>query len=72
MENLTFRKANLIDSEAIWDILQQAILKRKNEGSNQWQDGYPNPSVVENDLNNNFGYIVENQKNEIGKKKKST
>ena len=65
MENLTFRKANLNDAEAIWDILQQAISKRKNEGSNQWQDGYPNPSVVENDLKNNFGYVVENQKNEI-------
>jgi hypothetical protein len=28
------------------DILQQAIARRKADGSNQWQDGYPNPEVI--------------------------
>jgi hypothetical protein len=33
-----------------FDILQQAIARRKADGSNQWQDGYPNPEVILNDI----------------------
>jgi hypothetical protein len=36
-----FRKATTSEIPQIWDILQQAIARRKEEdGSNQWQDGY--------------------------------
>ena len=45
--NLNFRKANNQDISAIWTILEQAILRRKNDGSTQWQDGYPNPEVIQ-------------------------
>ena len=52
------RKAKLKDTDGIWRILQQAIERRKSDGSIQWQDGYPNPQVVEIDINNEYGYVL--------------
>nr|WP_317631026.1 GNAT family N-acetyltransferase [uncultured Flavobacterium sp.] len=57
------RKAVQTDSNLVWEILQEAILKRKNEGSTQWQDGYPNEQVVVNDIANGEGYVVETHEN---------
>lgn len=54
----TFRKAVTEDRSAIWEILQQAILRRKKDGSNQWQDGYPNPDVVQRDIDGEAGYVL--------------
>ena len=53
-----FRLATLTDLPAIWDILQQAIARRKADGSNQWQDGYPNPEVVQNDIEKEVGFVL--------------
>jgi GNAT superfamily N-acetyltransferase len=55
------RLATLEDVELIWEILQQAILRRKNEGSQQWQDGYPNTEVIKNDIHKQSGFVyIEN------------
>lgn len=60
---IIFRKAEEKDASRIWEILQQAILRRKIDGSKQWQDGYPNLEVVLNDIENGFGYVLtENSK----------
>ncbi|WP_333852558.1 GNAT family N-acetyltransferase [Epilithonimonas sp.] len=56
--NLEFRKAISEDSSAIWDILQDAIIRRKNDGSRQWQDGYPNLETVKSDIEKGFGYVL--------------
>lgn len=56
--NYRFNKATTSDILQIWDILQQAIIRRKQDGSNQWQDGYPNPEVVEKDIDKGAGYIL--------------
>lgn len=53
-----FRLATLKDLPAIWDILQQAIARRKADGSNQWQDGYPNPEVVQKDIEKEVGFVL--------------
>lgn len=53
-----FRKALSSDSLKVWEILQQAIQKRKEEGSNQWQDGYPNPEVIANDISKGIGFVL--------------
>jgi len=53
-----FRKALRHEIPLIWDILQQAIVRRKADGSNQWQDGYPNPEVVRNDIDKDAGYVL--------------
>lgn len=55
----TFRKANPEDQEAIWSILQEGILRRKKDGSSQWQDGYPNADVVKSDIEKEIGYVLE-------------
>ncbi|SIP87966.1 Acetyltransferase (GNAT) family protein [Chryseobacterium sp. RU37D] len=52
------RKAAIEDREIIWNILQQAIERRKLDGSTQWQQGYPNPETVESDIAKGFGYVM--------------
>ena len=53
-----FRKATTSEIPQIWIILQQAIARRKKDGSNQWQDGYPNPEVIKNDIDKNAGFVL--------------
>lgn len=53
-----FRKAEKEEVDQIWKILQGAIQRRKEDGSNQWQDGYPNPMVIQNDLEKGCGYVL--------------
>ena len=61
-----FRRAEPTDLQIIWSILKEAIIRRKEDGSNQWQDGYPNEEVIKNDLYNNYGYVLTSNKNVIG------
>lgn len=61
-----FKKAVVKDIPEIWAILQNAILRRKNDGSTQWQDGYPNPEVIKKDIENGYGYVLTNGGNTIG------
>ena len=58
MTQYNFRKATLSEIDSIWDILKQAILRRKMDGSNQWQDGYPNLEVVKKDVEKESGYVL--------------
>lgn len=53
-----FEKALINQAEEIWQILSEAIILRKADGSNQWQDGYPNLEVVKSDLTNGHGYVI--------------
>lgn len=57
----TFRQAGTNDREAIWTILQQAIERRRQEGSRQWQDGYPNPATVQEDIEKERGFVLVNE-----------
>ena len=52
------RKAVAQDQSAIWTLVQQAIKRRKEEGSRQWQDGYPNEEVIKTDILNAQGYVL--------------
>jgi len=56
--NYSFRKATTSEIPAIWEILQQAIVRRKRDGSEQWQDGYPNPDVVKKDVDAGHGFVL--------------
>jgi GNAT superfamily N-acetyltransferase len=55
---IRLRKAHMDEKEKIWNILQQAIERRRLDGSTQWQQGYPNPETVENDISKGFGYVM--------------
>tara|TARA_R110002126_G_scaffold26851_4_gene90170 strand:- start:1824 stop:2339 length:516 start_codon:yes stop_codon:yes gene_type:complete len=64
--NLEFRKATTTEIPQLWVILQQAIARRKADGSNQWQDGYPNPEVILNDITKNAGYVLLEDEDIVG------
>lgn len=64
--NYSFRKAITSEIPAIWEILQQAIVRRKEDGSEQWQDGYPNPVVIEKDIKANAGFVLTDGEHIIG------
>lgn len=63
-ENFILRRAEISDQEKIWEILQQAVQRRKNDCSNQWQDGYPNSETAIIDIQNKVGFVFEKD-NEI-------
>ncbi|WP_300597818.1 GNAT family N-acetyltransferase [Niabella sp.] len=63
--NIELRTATAADAGAIWQLLQQAIEKRKQEGSAQWQDGYPNPDVVAKDIEKGYGYVCTNEAGDV-------
>src|SRR5690606_1486703 len=55
---MILRKANFSEAHAIWTILQQAIAQRKQDGSDQWQNGYPNQQTIQDDISNGYGYVL--------------
>ncbi|WBV60870.1 GNAT family N-acetyltransferase [Chryseobacterium camelliae] len=55
---IKLRKAEIEDRDIIWNILQQAIERRRQDGSTQWQQGYPNLDTVESDIAKGFGYVM--------------
>jgi RimJ/RimL family protein N-acetyltransferase len=57
-----FRKATLGDLSEIWTILKDAIKRRKEDGSMQWQDGYPNPEVIKKDIGQDAGFVLADGK----------
>lgn len=63
-KKMILRKANLSELPIIWEILQQAIEQRKQDGSTQWQNGYPNEQTVRDDFNKGNAYVLIEQ-NEI-------
>jgi len=64
--NYHFRKATIAEIPQIWEILQSAILRRKADGSNQWQDGYPNPEVIQKDIEKGIGFVLTEDDTIIG------
>lgn len=61
-----FRKAEIADLHPVWDILRQAIIRRKADGSEQWQDGYPNPGVIQRDIERGAGFVLTDKNTIIG------
>src|SRR5258705_11257099 len=55
---MILRKANFSEAPVIWTILQQAIEQRKQDGSDQWQNGYPNEQTVHDDITKEHGYVL--------------
>ena len=64
--NFQFIKATTQDITTIWPIIQQAIARRKADGSKQWQDGYPNIETLQNDINKNVGFVLKQNNNIVG------
>ncbi len=64
--NPYLREATPQDSDEIWEILQQAIDRRKSDGSRQWQDGYPNLQTVLDDIEEKKGFVLIAEEGVIG------
>lgn len=64
--HLNFRKATFNDADSIWNLLQQAILRRKMDGSQQWQEGYPNLQTVKSDIEKEVGYVLADDEKVVG------
>jgi GNAT superfamily N-acetyltransferase len=56
--SIEFRKAEISDKNIIWEIIQQSIERRRIDGSDQWQNGYPNEQTIESDISKNFGFVL--------------
>lgn len=61
-EEIQFRKAEITDLADIWKIIQEAIARRKADGSMQWQDGYPSIETIQNDMDKKVGYVLTSDK----------
>jgi ribosomal protein S18 acetylase RimI-like enzyme len=61
-----FRKALTNEKDQIWRILKDAIHRRKKDNSNQWQDGYPNRDIIQNDLDQGYGFVLTTNDQIIG------
>ncbi|MFV0606976.1 MAG: GNAT family N-acetyltransferase [Niabella sp.] len=55
---MIFRKAVFEDNDTVWEIISAAIAQRKADGSEQWQDGYPNTTTINNDIKKGYGYVL--------------
>lgn len=55
---MILRTATIDEVPHIWTILQQAIERRRLDGSEQWQNGYPNPQSIEQDLALGNAYVL--------------
>jgi N-acetylglutamate synthase-like GNAT family acetyltransferase len=55
---MEFRKATSSDAERIWEIIQQAKAQMRKLNSKQWQDGYPAPANIDNDIKHGYGYVL--------------
>lgn len=61
-----FRKATQNDLPEIWTIIQQAIIRRETDGSDQWQDGYPNELIISKDITEEHAYVLSNENEIVG------
>lgn len=60
---MILRLATMNDLPDIWKIIQFAIAQRKADGSDQWQNGYPNEQSILADIHHQHGYVIEENGN---------
>lgn len=66
---MNFRKSTFDDVDRILEIIEKAKIELRNLGLDQWQKGYPNREVIENDIKLGISYVLEDiEKNENGLK----
>ena len=66
---MNFRKSTFDDVDRILEIIEKAKIELKKLGLDQWQNGYPNREVIENDVKNRISYVLEEISEKDGKSK---
>lgn len=56
---MNFRKAEIVDIPEIMKIIKSAQNYLKNQGIDQWQNNYPNPETIKEDIENDNSYLIE-------------
>lgn len=55
--DLLFRKAEDTDTERIWEIIGQAKEQMRRLNSHQWDENYPAPETIHQDIKTGNGYV---------------
>lgn len=55
---MQFRKSEKCDIDEIMKIIKQAQIYFKENGIDQWQNNYPNPDTIKNDIDNGVSYVL--------------
>lgn len=58
---MEFRQAEMKDIPQIMEIIQAAQQYLKQEGIDQWQNNYPNPDSLKEDITNNNSYLIKDR-----------
>ena len=61
-----FRKTEYADIPAVMGLINQAKAYMKDQGIDQWQDGYPNEASIANDIAHDYSYVMEEKGKVIG------
>lgn len=56
---MIFRKTRVEDIPEIMVMIDQAKAYMKENGINQWQNGYPNAQSIQNDIDHDYSYVME-------------
>lgn len=59
------RKSKVSDIEALMPIFEEARGTIAKLGINQWQDGYPNSTVINADIEKGYSYLIQNENDVI-------
>jgi len=57
---VNFRKSTFDDVDRILEIIEKAKIELRKLGLEQWQNGYPDREVIENDIKSGISYVLEN------------
>lgn len=63
---MVLRKSNLNDIPHIMGIMRQAQTYMKENGIDQWQNGYPDENTIKDDINNGYGYVLAHEESLMG------
>ncbi|GKU25463.1 GNAT family N-acetyltransferase [Clostridium folliculivorans] len=63
---MEFRRTVEADISSIMNIIKQAQAYFKDNGIDQWQNGYPNEEVIKNDISNGHSYVLLNENKIVG------
>ena len=62
---MTIRKAQLPDLKQIMAVLDAARQIMRSDGNTgQWINGYPSEEIIMNDIENGYGYVVIDERDE--------
>lgn len=62
---MKLRKSVIGDLEKIVSMVEQAKRYLREQGSSQWQDGYPNEETLRGDIDKDESYVVEDENGEV-------